>query len=1084
MHTRSIFVFVRSSIICTIFLAGIFHCSAATIAWTNTTGGVWSSAANWNPNQVPLPSDDVLITSNGTYTITVDAAETVNTLVLGATNGIQTLSDPASGLTLNNASLIDTNGILFLGGGTLTASNLTVQGQLNWDAGMVTMGGTLALGANGRLNLTNTTTCFLNGVLTNNGTIVMGASNGTVALYGYDPVRIYNNGLWISQSDNSRQFINADGLTNKLFLNTGTFRQTGGGTTTFGWPFTTRGTIDQQAGSFDVQTWMGLNIVHGTLDWLGGPFATNTTLTIAADGTLNLTNPATYYLYGTLTNNGTVRMGHDAGAVALYAYDPARVYNNGLWLSQSANSRQLLNADGLTNKLFFNAGTFQQTSSGTTTIGWPFTTTGTIDQQGGLLSVSIWVGASVLHGTPTFSDAIGGDGATVTVSSTAVANMANGASLHGAVTVDSGGLLNLTNNGTCYLYGQLTNNGTVVMGSADGAVSLYGYDPMRVFNNSLWIAQSANTRQFISADGLTNKLFLNTGTFRQTGNATTLFGWPFKTTGTFDHQGGLLDVQTWIGASVLHGNPIFNNQIGSPNATVNVATNASVRSAANGSFYGALTVDLGGILYLTNSGTYLLHAMLTNNGTVMMGGAEGTVSLYGYDPNKAYNNGLWIAQSDFNRQFISADGLTNKAFVNPGTFRQTGNGTTLFAWPFTTTGPIDQQGGLLDVQTWIGASVLHGILAFNNLIGSPGASVNVAGGSIVRSTANGTFDGVVTVDSGGILNLTNSGTYISYGILTNNGTVVMGSPDGTVSLYGYDPTRVYNNGLWLSQSNLTRQFINADGLTNKQFVNAGTFLQTGDGTTTFGWPFTSSGRAEIQGGTLSMNDLFSQTAGLTLLDGGTLSSTQPYLLLGGSLSGTNTVAASVTNNGVVNPGLPTGMLAIVGNYNQTTNGTLQIDLGGSSPGVTFDQLAITGTAHYGGTLVVSLTNSFVPLTNSLFNIITGGPKVSTFDHFYYPSNFIGAQVVYNGNVTSILVSNAPPRFGPYIYNGNFVAHFYGIPGTNYTVQWAAGLPTTNWIKLTNVVAPFTDVGLGTGVVEMVDPVTISNRFYRTVTPAY
>jgi len=184
----------------------------------------------------------------------------------------------------------------------LTASNLTVQGLLNWNGGTLAGGGSLAIANNGTLNLTNTGTLYLYGGLTNNGTVVMGTAGGAIALYGYDPVRISNNGLWLSQSDYGRQILNADGLTNKLFINTGTFRETGSGTTTFGWPFTTSGTIEQQSGSLDVQTWVGLNTLQGTMNGIGGTFASGSTLTIANNGTLNLTNTGTYYLFGGLTN--------------------------------------------------------------------------------------------------------------------------------------------------------------------------------------------------------------------------------------------------------------------------------------------------------------------------------------------------------------------------------------------------------------------------------------------------------------------------------------------------------------------------------------------------------------------------------------------------------------------------------------------------------------------------------------------------------------------------------------------------------------------------------------------------------------
>jgi hypothetical protein len=34
---------------------------AATLQWTNITGGDWNVAANWSPNQVPGPDDDVVM---------------------------------------------------------------------------------------------------------------------------------------------------------------------------------------------------------------------------------------------------------------------------------------------------------------------------------------------------------------------------------------------------------------------------------------------------------------------------------------------------------------------------------------------------------------------------------------------------------------------------------------------------------------------------------------------------------------------------------------------------------------------------------------------------------------------------------------------------------------------------------------------------------------------------------------------------------------------------------------------------------------------------------------------------------------
>jgi hypothetical protein len=65
---------------------------AATITWTNTSGGYWSDAANWSPNQVPTNTDNALITTPGTYTVALDVGSSyyttnVGNLTLGAGGG-------------------------------------------------------------------------------------------------------------------------------------------------------------------------------------------------------------------------------------------------------------------------------------------------------------------------------------------------------------------------------------------------------------------------------------------------------------------------------------------------------------------------------------------------------------------------------------------------------------------------------------------------------------------------------------------------------------------------------------------------------------------------------------------------------------------------------------------------------------------------------------------------------------------------------------------------------------------------------------------------------------------------------------
>src|ERR1039458_3828367 len=127
-----------------------FPSRAASVIWTNTVGGSWSVAANWSPNHVPGPSDDVLIGAAGTYTVTLDASPTVSSLTLGGANGWQTLAISGNTLTLNSASVVNTNGIISLHSGSLGGSGgLTVSGQFNWTGGTLNAGAVLTVASNG-----------------------------------------------------------------------------------------------------------------------------------------------------------------------------------------------------------------------------------------------------------------------------------------------------------------------------------------------------------------------------------------------------------------------------------------------------------------------------------------------------------------------------------------------------------------------------------------------------------------------------------------------------------------------------------------------------------------------------------------------------------------------------------------------------------------------------------------------------------------------------------------------------------------------------------------------------------------------
>src|SRR5436853_260306 len=84
----------------------LFFCAsapAADIVWTNALGGLWGTAANWSPNQLPTGADIAWITNNGTYTVTQNVAgATATNLVLGGTSGTQTFNHSSGILALGD----------------------------------------------------------------------------------------------------------------------------------------------------------------------------------------------------------------------------------------------------------------------------------------------------------------------------------------------------------------------------------------------------------------------------------------------------------------------------------------------------------------------------------------------------------------------------------------------------------------------------------------------------------------------------------------------------------------------------------------------------------------------------------------------------------------------------------------------------------------------------------------------------------------------------------------------------------------------------------------------------------------------
>lgn len=130
--------------------------------------------------------------------------------------------------------------------------------------------------------------------------------------------------------------------------------------------------------------------------------------------------------------------------------------------------------------------------------------------------------------------------------------------------------------------------------------------------------------------------------------------------------------------------------------------------------------------------------------------------------------------------------------------------------------------------------------------------------------------------------------------------------------------------------------------------------------------FTNDGAIE-----LTNNGPAGYDARLSLLTGTLVNSSSGTITTSAGTvgGGTRTIGGSVDNQGsiTVAPGAA-GLLAITGNL--TSNGVLNLELGGTAAGTGYDRIAVSGTAALNGTLNVAIINGFSPPLLTGFQVIT------------------------------------------------------------------------------------------------------------------
>jgi hypothetical protein len=261
-------------------------------------------------------------------------------------------------------------------------------------------------------------------------------------------------------------------------------------------------------------------------------------------------------------------------------------------------------------------------------------------------------------------------------------------------------------------------------------------------------------------------------------------------------------------------------------------------------------------------------------------------------------------------------------------------------------------------------------------------------GTLLGSTVVTLSSGSTLAGAGGTINITAPGylAIASYsnsnweGSLTNEGEVRLSSSSATINVNNLS---FVNNGLFeLLQGGTVN--INDSGGTNS-FINNGTVKSIA--AINFNVPFTNNtGGTVIGSKQTAFGSTFSNNSGATLMGNGF------------DFSG-----ATVTNEGIVDlknsiPLSPQTMF-ITGNFSFGTSSTTLIEVGEFSHYV--DKLAITGTANIGGTLEVTLFNSYTPVLDDSWEILTAASLSGTFDTVNLPTLDSGLEWNVNYSATNI-----------------------------------------------------------------------------------
>jgi hypothetical protein len=980
-----------------------------------------------------MNTDNALITTPGTYSVTFDLANSiyvitnVANLTLGAGGGaagVQTFAITNLQFTFTN--LVVTNG------GVLAAQGANIgQGQT-----MTVNGGVLHLAASN----------IRSPLIVTNGGVVISANDS------FSVVTVANGGV-----------LNASGSA----FNRPVTVTDGGLLTVVDVQFQFSGLTVAPGGEVDISHDPASIFTYTDLE---GPLNNS--------GTINLTNAVLHIegyfaYYGGLVNQpgGVINLQGSAGLVSSVGYPPSQFFG---YIVNQGIINQLAGTNSISAPFFDNTLGTITNLSGTMVLGtYQTNLAGTYFAAAG--ATIQFIGAN--NATPLTTGApflLGGSGqyqflaGFLALTNTAYPNLALIADrLVLGPAFQGGAITNLTLNGMELLNalpitGTLTTTNSSIATNltvAAGGVLSYNYEGEGVINGTVTVAGggvfnvinssgSIYTYPLILAatvahggtmnvEGPTTLIYslTNAGTL----NLTAPINFHAGTNGILNQAGGLINlgtngdiiIATPTDYFINRGTVVENAGAGATNtisyqtiALINITTNFIEEINIYPPFdfdnsQGTIT-NLSGTLVLpgfqsTLAGTFFAAA----GATIQLGGGTAAIPLVAGTPLVLGGSGQYQFISGY--LYLAANVIPNLSLqgglLTLGAGFQGGAITNLILGGMTLTNTLPINGTFTIIS-----SGSYGSLNYDRWAGFYGNGVygnyTVAGGDVL-TVSNAVMYGAVTVASGGVW-------YANYTSLHGALTVASGGKLNLAAGFLFEPG---------SQLQLFGPLTNAGTInfTNSALDVSGGVINQPGGLIDF-WDNTVVGA------------LGSFIGGDYLVNQGRIIDSSGFGLVG-------LICPFATNSGTITA--QTGQMVMDGQWTLLSSGSLNVGLNSAISYGSFiissNYPSIVGNAGLAGAFNVILNNGYVPTNGTTFNVLSYGSFTGSFTSLGLPSA-VSWQSTYGSTNFTLVAGSAQPQFGSVNLSGTNLI-FNGIggsPGSNYVVLVSTNLtiPLTNWLALT------------------------------------